>query len=603
MKKLRLLALVAMIFVALAVFTGCDKLKAEEVEADPVKYLTEGSKLTLSETELSPVVEAKDKIAYDLKIEGMGNSADLGVYLDTAAKKGAVEFSSKTGEGENVIETDGTLYYGDKQIVLKSDMLNDVFDTDTVGIDFAFTYDEFKKSGIYGLFDSFGTLDEESEKMLEKLIGKDGLGKVFADLGESFEKLSKEQYEFGEVKEETITVGGKDIKVITVSATLNEDAVTQLIDGLADSIKDLVKNAGGEFTDEDAQSFISTLTGALPEMSGEYKYYLSKKTGALVKLEGESVTEVYDEYFDETTKTENSIEMTFGADPTKEFLPAFKYVTEGTDIGKTTIEGESYTKDGKFVMEVKGTSKINDEKIETEFVCEYGDGKFKIKGDDGEEKYSIAGEIESNENKFVMKLDLSKAYGKDEQADIEKIEFSVTYGKEVPTLPKYKNLLDISVEEITEIMNTIYGSYIPGGDDIDYPASFRAELEWYLDLYEEDLDEFLKKYEEYECASEEEFLYFLYANCAYEDLTTNYGADADVIDAFIADIENNGGTMFDIAAALYDNYYLFAVPTEDELREIFDNYDDYGYDSLQEAIHDYILIYGEYLVIPEEYLN
>ena len=69
------------------------------------------------------------------------------------------------------------------------------------------------------------------------------------------------------------------------------------------------------------------------------------------------------------------------------------------------------------------------------------------------------------------------------------------------------------------------------------------------------------------------------------------------------DIKNNGGTTYDLAVGLYDNYWDFAVPTEDEVRDLLDNYEDYEFSSVEEAIDYLTESYSEYLVIPEEYLD
>lgn len=604
MKKFRIVALLAMIVVALVAFCGCNKINAKDVAEDPAAYVMEGTRLTLSESPLAPFVEEQDKVAYELNVKGMGNTFDMGLYLDMAEKKAAVDFATKIGDDENVMETEGALYFGDNKLILESEALKDVFEADAIGIDLGAKYKDFEKSGIYELLESNGVLTEESRDIIKKLMGKDGATKFFSDIGESVANLSKEQYEFGDVKEETITIGDKEVKVIAVTATLNEDAVSDLIDGVVDAVADLAEEAGADISKEDVDEFTSSIMDSVPEMSGEYKYYLSKKTGALVKLEGESETAVYDEYFDETTTTDVTVEVTFGQDPTKLLLPEFEYESKSSGGEKITFKGESKIEDAKLVTEGKIVSKYEDEKHTLKFVCEIGLSDFEINVDDGEEEYVITGEYETTDTETEIKIDMTEAYGKDEEVEIEDIKITVTYGEDVPKAPKYKDILDFSMDDVTAILQNIYGSYIPGFDtDMDYESTFVSELTWYLDMDEEEINEHLKDYEEYDCESEEEFLYRLYVVYTYQDLVTNYGAGEAVIEAFVTDIVNEGGTIYDIAVALCDNYYLFAVPTEDDLREVFDNYGDYGYDTLKDAIDDYVLIYGDYLVIPEEYLE
>ena len=604
MKKFRLIAILAMIVVALAAFTGCNKISAKDVEENPAEYVAEGTRLTFEKTALAPITENQDKVSYEVKVKGMGNTFDLGVYLDMAEKKGAVDFKSKIGEDDYVTETDGALYYGDNKLVIKSEMLKDVFETDAVGLDLGITYKDFEKSGIYELLDTNGALTDESRDMLKKLMGKDGISKIVTELGESVADLSKEQYKFGDVQEETVTVGEKEVKVITVTATLNEDAFSDLVDGIVDTVQDVAKDVGADISDEDAKEFTSSIMDSIPEMSGEYKYYLSKKTGALIKIESESETSVYDEYFDETTTTEATFEITFGEDPTKILLPSFEYESKNSDGDKITFKGESKIEDAMLVTEGKYVLKSEDEKHTLEFVSEIGTSEFELTVDDGEEEYPVTGEYETTDTETEIKIDMTEAYGEDEEVEIEDIKLTITCGEELPEPPKYKDILGLTMDDITAIMENVFGSYIPGfDDDMDYESTFVSELAWYLDMDEESVYEYLKDYAEYDCESEEEFLYTLYASYTYQDLVTNYGAGEAVIEDFVTDIENNGGTIYDIAVALCDNYYLFAVPTEDQLCEIFDNYGEYGYDTLQEAIDDYILVYGDYLIIPEKYLE
>lgn len=600
MKKLRIFALAAMVFVLLAAFTGCNKLKAEDVESDPLKYLTEGMKLTFRSTPFSPMLEKQDKIAFEVDAKNDTYKAGFDVYLDAAEKKGAVKYSTSSDYGDgNEYGMDAELYYADGKLVINNGYLYDLFKTNAVGIDLFTKYKDFEKSALYDALVENEVITDENEKMLEKLMGKDGISKIISETFDSVQKLFSEQYKYDSVEEDTITVDGKEIKVIVVSASLNEDIFTDTVESVIDSVKDVAKLTDGDFSDEDAKELIDSVKKSLPKMKGEYKYYLSKETGALIKMESETESKVYDEYTEETTKSETSFEVTFGSDPTKIILPSFEYVTKIADDKKTTVEGETRIEDGKLIVEGMGTSKNGDEKNEVELLCTFGDGEFEITGDDGEEKYSIKGEFETSEKEIDVSIDLSDAYGEDEYDGIEKLSFTVIFGEDVPELPKYKDILDITSEDL----ENLFGISSPSISFSDYDTSFKTELSFYLDLYDEDLQEYLSHYEEKGFATEEEYLYYLFVTYTYEDLTTYYGAGRDVIDEFMNDIKNNGGTTYDLAVGLYDNYWDFAVPTEDEVRDLLDNYEEYEFSSVEEAIDYLTESYSEYLVIPEEYLD
>ncbi|MBE6588376.1 MAG: hypothetical protein E7647_08195 [Ruminococcaceae bacterium] len=625
MKKFRIFAMVLMLFVAIAVFTGCNKLKTEDVEKDPVNYVMEGSKLTLSESEFSPVIDPKDKIAYELKLKGEGQSSNIGLYLDTKEQKGSVDISSKTsyasdfGDESYSQETniDAAIFYEDKKIVVKSEMLEDVIGTDAVGLDLGFTYDELKESGIWELLEQFGAITEESTGAIETLLESDGLTKLFTGYVEGLQKLAEEQYEVGEVEETTVKIGDKEIKAIAVSMSVNEDIYADIMEKTGDLLVKLSNLIGEEMTEEDKEALMSTLNDSIPEMSGDYTYYLSKKTGALIKMEAETKSETTLEFMgeSETEKSECSFEIVFGEDPTEKLLPSFtlEYSQKSEYVDNTIkIEAESREEDGKFIMEGKGTAESDGEKSTTELTFEYENGEFTLSGkDDDDNEYEISGEIESSENEFKVKLDLSKAYGEDEDlyGVPTEIELSVTYGEDVPKLPEYKDILDFTVEDLSMLLGGVdpdFGYDADYDEDIsidDYDELFKLDMELYLETDADGVAAELAKYAENGFESEEEYLYYLFVVYTYADLTTNYGAGEAAIDEFMNDIKNNGGTTYDIAVALYDAYYDLAVPTEEEVRDYLDNYEDYGYSSLEEAIDDLRDYYGEYLIIPEEYLT
>ena len=638
MKKLRIAAIIVALILTVTALASCDTLKLEDVQADPMKYVTDGADLTFGTTPFADISLDQDKVSYQLGIDGENDHLDLALYLDMATVKGAFDlaFEGTTSytddNGEEISEKEETklsAYYADKQIAVKTDLLKDLLDYDSVGIDLGITKDEFKETALFDVLLSLTEMTEEDfEKELKEAEEAINIEKLKEDISkyiEDIKKLYNEQYEVTGVTEESLTIEEKEYKVIVVAAKVNEklydDMVgetVELITGLADTLNEKVEGYTG-YTEEDIKEMLESISDTMPDISGTIKYYLSAKTGALLKITGDTKTVTKDEN-DEKSTTETKYDVMFGAQPEVLFLPSFVYETK-TDVDSFYLDGKSSVVDGKFVLEGIGDyedENTEEDKDETEDTYKFvidKEGAYTLTFTDEDGDYDVTGKFECTESKIALTADVTElnnmeddeeaTEGEDDIVDLDTdvitdISLVITFGEDVPAMPEYKNILDFTEEDISPILDMLGMGAAPGAS---YDDMFRTELMYYLELDEAELADYLSKYAEFEFDNEQDYLYASYADCVYMDLVYYCEVDKAKVDAVVNSVTSVGGSYYDLAVTMYDSYFMLTAPSEDEVRDYLDNYDIYGYSSQQEVIDELKDFYGDYVTIPEEYLS
>ena len=556
MKKIRILALVAVLIISMLTFSGCNKLKLGDVRADPMKYVQEGMDLTLGSTPFLKLGDNAANSAYSLKITGEETNLDGTFYLDTANKKAALEasfdyavdynYDEETDTFEAVTEKmDVGAYYADNELVLSSPLLEDYIHYDALGINFNSIEENFKGSDLYNSLLSMLGLTEEDLQAAEGSVDMDKLKKSLENYVETVSKAAKEAIVVDEVTEETLKLDETEIKTIVVSTKLNEKYYDNLIGETVKLVEEI--NAANpmaeQMSEDDIKAALEGLDENIPEISTKEKYYLSSKTGAVVKITATQDTEIkVDESENSITKSE--MEINFGADPTKSFLPSINYKT--TADGETVnITAKSSFTDGKFIIE--GKVELPEEEDGGDFKLSIDtNGKYTLELIDSDGTITLPGTYTNDEKKFTLSIDLTDGYEEDDVVDIKTIELSIEYGKEVPAAPEHKDILELTEEDLAFIADLVAPE--PSGAELYY-----YELYSYLDY--ETLDSMLASYEGYGYNNSEDMVVDLYITYTYQDLISSGLVDQAELDADIDEITSNGGTNADIADYLYNYVY------------------------------------------------
>ena len=135
MKKIKYLALVVAILMLATSLVGCNKIKLDDVKADPAAYVADAAELTLGNSPFAFLNEQQNKVKLDLFAKGEGTDMSGSVYFDLEGNKYSVDadLGDMLGTGE---DTSFAAYFADKQLVVKSGLLESVLGTDAVGINF-----------------------------------------------------------------------------------------------------------------------------------------------------------------------------------------------------------------------------------------------------------------------------------------------------------------------------------------------------------------------------------------------------------------------------------------------------------------------------------
>ncbi len=620
MKRIRIAALLVALLLSLAMLTGCNALKIDDVQADPMKYVNDGMKLTLSSTPFSSLCEAQDKMSVEFAIKGDGVDVKTKGYLDTS-KKFAIDIDVKTVADNEILgdvvdavgqDTKIGVYYADKEFAIKTDLLKDIFGTDTIGVDFGITAEELKESALFELLAEIsGTTKEALTESFDETFDEDTLKDLkekFASFGEKLDEIIKNQTVVDSATEETIVIDEKNVDTIVVTLKNDGSALEEIIDELstfAESLNDLLSEELGD--NINVTSTFDELKEYLPKASSTVKYYLSAKSGALVRMTTETESTVMDES-EETYETSTSYDVIFGANPEKLFLPSFTYEhIEGEE--KYEFDGKASFTDGKFVVEGNGNFYLEDEEPDL------GTYKLELSEDDtyiltlvdSDGEYTITGTFASSESGFEFAADVSDVVEEDtESSETSEFSLKLNFAEDVPAMPEYKNIFDFTMEDLAPILSLM----VP--DTSEYDQMMYSDIMYYYNIDSETLDSYLADYAEYGYTSEMDYMYAIYADCIYQDLVSNYGVAVETLDAIVDSVIDAGGTYYDLAMTMLETFrvyvedlegYINELPTEEELKEILDDYAAYGYESIDEAIDSLTDFYGDLIEIPKEYLN
>ena len=542
MRGKRWLALVLTVLLALplSLLTGCDAISVEDVKADPMKFVEDGFKLSIGNTPLAVLQNENDKMSVAVEGNFEGAELDFKLAMDELAKKCVLDLAF---ESESAAFA-GSMYYNGNAIAVKSDFLKDLFGTDTVGMDIHVTLESLKKSPLFlSLLEISGMSAEEFEASLKEVIDFEAFEKALKDLEKYIGELPEDFNKVTGVVEETVVIDGVELDTIVITSEWDKEAYEDAVKKLSDLMKDLTKAAGGEQTDIDNAGLqISTA----PTVATT-KYYLAAKTGALVKATSESTVE--QETGKETVKTESAYTVTFGATPEVMFMPTFTMDVKQKDL-TFAIDGKSSIVDGELV--IAGDAKLDAGETEKEgsyklAVDVHGDYVLTFFDKDGKESdMLVRGTIESDENSFELSCRLIEG---DKNRGI--LSISVTYGEEVPDVPEYKDLLGLTQDELLPILQ-MFGMQ-PAVDD----AFFYEEVLRLAEVDEAALDAHLATYADEGFESEQEFLYYTYADCVYVDLYYTYGVSQEELDAIVQGVIDEGGTTQDLALTMMYAYEAY----------------------------------------------
>ncbi len=559
MKKLRIAALVAALLLTVTALAGCDKLKIDDVKADPIKYVTDGMALTLDGTPFANITEAAKKGSYQIALSGEDFYSDAKLYLDTEAAKGSVEFEMEAPSEYDIDEETGELttvatekvaldaYYADKKIVIKSDLLNDYAGTDAIGLDMSVTEEDFKASALYDALLSMAGITEDDLAETESAINVGDITKAFSDYVNAVAEIGKNSLEFGEIAEEVIDIDGKEVKTVAVPFTVKEDIYDSIFDEAINMVKAVSKAMGEEMSEDQLADTKAIMEKSLPEYKAGGKYYLSAKTGAVVK-ETADVEVMLKVEEDVATTFKTKSEMTYGADPTDAFLPAVNLEMD-VDGEKLTVSGKSSVTDGKFVFdgEVKVDAEADEDDTNGTFKFELAsDGKFDLTLKDDAEDMTVSGTFTSDETKTELTIDLSTAYGEDEAAEITDIKLVITAGEEVPALPEYKDILDMTEEDLAPIISML--AMTGGTDTYEMTVEdYYYELTYYFD--QTVLDASLDDYASQGYATRDDMICDTYIAVAMDELKVYM--DEASINGSVTAMVNGGYSYKEIADSLY----------------------------------------------------
>lgn len=479
MRKLRIVSLILAILLVLPLLFACkNKTSGEDTEKDgkgeglvaapitfssveenPVEALSNGMVLSMQKSPLASLYTAGDGATLDFKMISTSQGETAEVLLSLAASDDLDLYAKLEADLPYMEKLGGELYFAKSQLVLKSALLKSVFGTETVGINFATLLEDLPKSELYEALVASDPEASEALEIVEDLLNNPKVKNLITDFLDGIVEMSEKTMLYTAEGEETIEVAGTDVEVIRVKAELNEHVYDEFFDEFIPKIMDTVLDVAREYTDElpsgaeldefveeakrGAKDAVAELMSAV-DMQADY--YLAKETGALIgceetlsmNMDGETLTCVSD--------------IVFGADPTVETLPEFTLKMEipGSHViidGKTEKDGSDYVTAGEVKLGSGGASGGTYKLTYSE------NGNFEFKAyEDEEEVASFGGNFKSDKDGFTFSMDLPI-----DGAETS-IEISFKNSAKIPSLPKYKNVLDFSMEDLEGIF---------GGFDVD----------------------------------------------------------------------------------------------------------------------------------------
>lgn len=539
MKKLSVFFVVLVLLLTAILLTSCGGIGLADVQDDPLGYVEKGMKLTFSNTPFAPLIEEGNQASVDISVEEGENLLRAKASLDLENSKFYLDGKYKEvfdfeGETETT-EMDLALWFADNKFIVKNEFLKELFGSNSVGIDLNASKETIKNSSLYqAILTSLGMdkeeLTEEQKTVLESVEKE--IDTLISELKDSL----KNGTVLDGVAEEKITVDEKKLETVTVSIKLKDKYAEEIADALVAFAKVINKTMGSE-------DVVSSEDLSLPTMSSTQKYYLAKDSGALVRVEMISSTKVSATEVSDAVENVTSFSVDFGAEPQKQFLPAFTYELSSNEIN-TTVHGTSSHKDGKFVM----TMVVKEEEKEVGdmvFTMEK-DGNFTMTVSDEEEEQTVTGTLKNEDNALVFTATVP-AEDEDEKETKLSLKFSAV--AEIPAVPEFKDILTLTEDDLAVLMEAF------GAGSVDYASMYYSELLYYLDTTEAQLDALLADYATYGYASREDYIYASYAQFAYQDLVSNYGVTQGTLDQFLETKINENSSCLELALAMDEAYY------------------------------------------------
>ncbi len=613
MKKTGLFAFLALLTAALCLLSSCgEKLTQKKVESDPMAYVREGIRLTAKDLPLADLAEKtgeKFSGVLSYKEEQRDLSATFGA--DPAAKKGALSFELKSPqteeEAENAfpIPTKGDLYLDGTKIAARLDLLRDIVGSDTVGLDLA-ALKEIKKTTLYRSFlEVSGMTEEQFDQMTGESLGNFPGVEKLEELEQEFLKKIKpileDELEATGVAEEEITLDGKPVRTVAVSHSLKESAYKALGEEIGKYVREVVALFGEEAQESFSDALPKNPFDAIKvEQSG--KSYLSVRTGELLRQETDLRVTPADPDAEPSGVSALHLksDVSFGADPAAAFLPAFEicFETEGENAGKLLLKGATASGDGARTLDGTFSFEKGEEKKEIGYRFVYEDsGDYKLTVQlDRISADVLKGTCKRTADGLSCTAVIFDPHREGQEGG--ELSLDLRFNAEIPAMPAYKDLLELTPEELRALIPAGSEPEQDGGDEFsDYALSL---VGLYADMEEEELKKALE--EGYAKAGLPDALSYLYYNLAQyraADLIQNYGAKQEDMQALWDEVVKNDGTYLDLAAAFEDVYARATAPSEEEIKELLQNFRDYGFESREDALAFLRDNYGDYVTVPE----
>lgn len=331
----------------------------------------------------------------------------------------------------------------------------------------------------------FGTdYSKLSEKLGDSALGQlggiteDDLNEVFAtdvvysgdDLIYMSEKfaaiLSSELKANGAIKvsNEDITVAGEQIKAKVykleltpeVTAIILKSAVTKFFDDKkASSIVEAAYNATMTNEDKAFSESLAEMLGELDESLEDLKKTEFNVNASCAISGGYLVTAMVDAVYE---GEKYYVEACFGADPSTTKEISVSAVIDGQTMAMIwNIEENTASRyEGKLSMKM-GSGGLDVKFDLFSYSIDKQSGDFEIDADfsaiaDGDYKFNLKGSLVTTTNSLTFTLTSASLTMPEIKYDVTLgVEFKLEKTEEKPTMPEYKDILDLTKEELTEI--------------------------------------------------------------------------------------------------------------------------------------------------------
>lgn len=541
MKRIRIIALALSLLLVFPLLVSCDKLSLDAVKEDPLKAVEEGVRLLLKKTPFAALSEESAARSYRLELDALDFEAEAEAAVDTEAEKSFFDLLMTSGEEK----VDLAFFSKGSEIALKSSFLNELFGTDTLGVDLEVSEEEWKNSALYGALEAFGLIELLGESQSQNEDAAEALETFLSDVENLWvvENVAEEAVGFED---------GKEVGAICVTMKLDEKKLEDAVETLLESL--LLSVEEGADTDPDAVK--EAVLEALAELHYTEKTYLSKKSGVLLKTAFDFTlkSETEEEELDLSVKCEAS----FGSDPEALFLPKL-------DL-EMTVNGETLTlnvtsKVEELKLAVRGDLKMDAEGEEADKKGAFtlaidADGNYELvlldEEDRPAEDVKLTGKLCATENGVEWSLNASA------EGEETSLKLVVTTDANVQALPEYKDVLSLGEEEVSGVLALLMGGMTDAeglSDQELYEEYFKSFVTEYNGVTAAELEEELSQYAsyaEYGFTSEFDYLCYLYASNAYSYLASE-GVSTDAMDEALAAEETYFGCAVAMDGLLYEN--------------------------------------------------